>query len=264
MLDLAFPERGTISIPVQHKSHIARSLKGVGIQAFEPLSQAAFLAAAERKPGDIVDIGANIGLYSMLVSCALGRRVHAFEPFEEAAGALEQVAAESGLEISVLRAAVSSFDGEATFYLSKKSDMSNSLDSEHREHRGERKVPVRSIDSWAQDLPLSAVKIDTERTEIDVLNGMIETVRRARPAILVEILSDRQADALAAWQSATGYKGVHIGADDFYRRVLGPFELPDAEGDRRNSLLLPVEFELDEAFFERTRVWADAVRGCAL
>ncbi|MEM9370528.1 MAG: FkbM family methyltransferase, partial [Pseudomonadota bacterium] len=199
MLDLVFPEQRRISIPVRHKSHIARSLKGVGIHAFEPLSQAIFLAAVEGRHGAVLDVGANIGLFSMCVASATGRDVFAFEPFEEAAQTLEDVANAEELPISVIRSAVSDRDGTATFYLSKKSDMSNSLDESHREHRGARDVPVRTLDGWVGDRSIAAIKIDTERTEMAVLRGMTNLARRDRPVILVEILSDNDAEDLGVW-----------------------------------------------------------------
>ncbi|MEM7669357.1 MAG: FkbM family methyltransferase [Pseudomonadota bacterium] len=264
MLDLVFPENHRISIPVRHKSHIARSLKGLGIHAFEPVSQAVFLAAVERRDGAVVDVGANIGLFSMCIASALGRDVAAFEPFEEAASALEEVAVTYGLPIRVTRAAVADRDGTASFYLSKKSDMSNSLDREHRDHRGVREVPIVSIDSWDDAGQIAAVKIDTERTEMDVLRGMTAIARRDRPAILVEILSDKDANDLACWKEDLGYRSVDLGSDEVYGRILGPFTLPDLEGDMRNTLLVPSDFATDDAFFDRARFWVDEIRSCAL
>ncbi|MEM9099997.1 MAG: FkbM family methyltransferase [Pseudomonadota bacterium] len=264
MLELIFPEHRRIALPVDFKSHLTRKLAGVGIQSFEPLSQAAFLAAAERVEGEVIDIGANIGIFSLLTASALGRPAHAFEPFGKPARVLSRAVERTGLPITVNEAAVSDFDGSATLYLSRRSDMSNSLDASHRVHAGQTEVTVCKIDSYVGARRIAAIKIDTERTEIQVLRGMTQLARTQQPAILLEVLPETENGPLEQWASEAGYQVHRLADDPAFQAITVRRDLPDRDGDGRNALLLPTAAPADAAFYKRVEHWLDRLAACAL
>ena len=82
-------------------------------------------------------------------------------------------------------------------------------------------LPVTSIDSELQSSQGSTsapdfVKIDVEGLELAVLEGMVETVRRVKPAIFVEIhgrgLQAKEANArqVVEWLHEHDYKMLHV------------------------------------------------------
>lgn len=260
---LKFPGEREITFTYPPKSHIPRALAGVGIQSYEPLSQAAFLAAVEAAPGPVFDIGANVGIYSMLVATALGRDVRAYEPLAEAADVLRRIAAEYALPIVVTDAAVSDTVGERSFYLSAKSDMSNSLNADFRAHRGVRVVKCVTVDSEAEALQPAGLKIDTETTELDVLAGAAATMARSRPAVLLEVLDAAQARALRRFFDGFAYQIVEIG-DPGFGRAIGRTDDLDIAGDARNWLAIPSAAGADAAFLDRAQHWLAAIKACAI
>jgi len=260
---LKFPGDREITFSYPKKSHIPRVLNGVGIQSYEPLSQAAFLAAAESRSGPVFDIGSNIGIFSMVTATALGKTVYAYEPFAEAAAVLRKIASDYALPIHVTEAAISDTVGERDFYLSTKSDMSNSLNAEFRNHRGVRKVPCLSVDSEAADRHPCAIKIDTETTEIDVLEGAVNTLAADRPAVLIEVLDSVQSRQIRTFFDRFNYSIVEIGGAEFQGK-LGDISDLDTSGDARNWLALPDQSAPTDHFMSRVRDWIGVLRGCKL
>ena len=177
-------------------------------EPYEPgLSRA---IAARLKPGDVfLDVGANAGYFSLLAGrlVAPGGRVVAFEPHSATAAAMAEAVARNALAgvIEIVPAAVSDRDGMARLFLSVDSVLSTT-DPARSPARGEFafprsiEVPQVTLDGWLAARPdlaprLTAVKIDVEGTEADVLRGMRATLERcASIAILCETSAGSEAD----------------------------------------------------------------------
>jgi len=86
--------------------------------------------------------------------------------------------------IKVQQCAIGENDCQGTLYISRKSDMSNSLNPNFRRHIENREISVKSIDTLlsSSNQKIGAMKIDTETTELEVLKGAENTIRRWRPA----------------------------------------------------------------------------------
>lgn len=256
---LYLPGGRLITFEYPRKFHLPRYLAGKGLQNYEPISQALFLASVERLNGAVFDIGANIGIYSMVVATALRRQVYAYEPFAEAASVLRTITERYAFPIQVTEAAVSDSLDDREFYLSKKSDMSNSLNPGFREHAAVRKVRSVTVDSEAARVRPCAIKIDTETTEMEVLRSSESTLREDRPVLLVEILNEALATEARAFLEPLGYKIIEVGSPE----VMGRFgDVSDLEtgGDTRNWLAVPDEFDAGDEFFDRARSWLDTLR----
>jgi FkbM family methyltransferase len=63
-------------------------------------------------------------------------------------------------------------------------------------------VPARTIDSFACDLqrPVSFVKCDVEYHELHCICSGVETIRRWRPVMLIEMLGNPDEDASDRWK----------------------------------------------------------------
>jgi FkbM family methyltransferase len=145
-------------------------------------------------PGAVViDVGANVGISAMMMArwCGPKGHIHAFEPSPTSKRVLTEHLSMNGLadRISVVPAALSDKEGTATFHavgISGKSALSDAnLDSTAETFD----VPVTTIDTYCEshDIKPSLIKIDVEGFEFSVLNGARKTLRRFRPAILVEL-----------------------------------------------------------------------------
>jgi FkbM family methyltransferase len=156
----------------------------VSIGAHEP--ELFFVADSVREGDVFVDVGANIGVYA--VTAALrGARAIAYEPNEQAMAAMRHNAELNGVlqRLTCSTDALSDFDGEASFTTDL--ECSNQLAGD-----GVRGMPVRvrKLDSSLSELRTQAVdflKIDAEGFDEPVLRGALETLRRNRPTVIVEI-----------------------------------------------------------------------------
>jgi FkbM family methyltransferase len=141
-------------------------------------------------PGAVVyDVGANVGIYSLLASLQVGPSgmVYAFEPLERNLLYLRRHLTLNKVEnCVVLEAAVCNKEGTRSF-----SAASWSSSMAHLSTDGETSVPSTSLDSCiygerrfrAPDI----LKIDVEGAEMEVLEGASRALTEFHPAIFLEI-----------------------------------------------------------------------------
>jgi FkbM family methyltransferase len=133
----------------------------------------------------VYDIGANVGFFTLLASKLAGESgtVVSFEPVPRNLAYLERhVRANKLKNVRVLPIAVSSRAGRARFATASNPAMGGLVDN------GELEVQTDSLDGLVASgqIPAPAfMKIDVEGAELDVLAGAAETLRSARPTILL-------------------------------------------------------------------------------
>ena len=149
------------------------------------------------KPGAvIIDIGAHIGLFSVIAAQVTGKtgKVYAFEPAPGTYSLLQKTVAINHGEtvIESFKKAVGKENGKITFFISNDlADNSNSLVNykEDRTLHGI-DVAVTSIDNFVKEKNinrLNFIKIDVEGAEYDTLQGAVETLRTLKPVCIVAI-----------------------------------------------------------------------------
>ncbi|MGH3388603.1 MAG: FkbM family methyltransferase, partial [Actinomadura sp.] len=117
-----------ITVPPRAEHSLLRRLVREGIGGYEPETAACFLAALRLAPnGAVLDVGANVGLYSILASGRSGRPVYGFEPTPDLADLMRQISRANDLGFRTEQIALGSENGTAALYLSDQTDMSNSL-----------------------------------------------------------------------------------------------------------------------------------------
>ena len=179
-----------------------------------------------RKGDTFVDVGANLGIYSMLARWRLGARTVVFEPEAAHLAFLER----NGAHFDEIHStALGEKAGSATFYVSgERNPGASSLvatgDGEEAYERAT-EVAVRRFDevlSGREDVAF--VKIDVEGAEAAVVCGMEGYLSAgARPAIWCEVrgpASDRNPDSwreVADFLSRFGYRA-------FTERIDEPFD----------------------------------------
>ncbi len=149
------------------------------------------------KPGSvIIDIGAHIGLFSVIASQVTGNKgkVYAFEPAPNTYGLLQKTLSinHSGQLIEPFQKAVGKESGKITFFISDgEADNSNSLVN----YKDDRPlhgidVEVTSVDAFVKEKGMNRldfIKIDVEGAEYDTLLGASQTLQNLRPVCIVAI-----------------------------------------------------------------------------
>lgn len=152
--------------------------------------KSARLMAEHLHPGGVaLDVGANIGIFTVLMAERVGStgRVHAFEPDPRNFALLAENIERNSLGASASQVAVS--DSSGTIGLAPEEDAAFTHLAGPMAPGGPAvlEVPMTSIDEYAIEMErLDLVKVDVEGGESAVLSGAGATLRRLRPALLVE------------------------------------------------------------------------------
>ncbi len=162
----------------------------LALGVYEPGSLAAWRRLLVRPDMTVLDIGGNIGLYSLIAAhnCPQGQVV-AFEPEIRNARILEAMAKANGFDrLRVIGAGAGAVTGDATLYLDPDNKGKHSLvrDGDHQQVTT---IPLVRVDDVVADQGLGQVdlvKIDVEGWEDQVLLGMAGVLARDHPGLLFE------------------------------------------------------------------------------
>jgi FkbM family methyltransferase len=146
-------------------------------------------------PGQmVVDVGASIGLHTLLAAHLVGPRgrVHCFEPDPQSAQYLLDNIRLNGLDqVTPWSLALSDSDGSSELHLDHKAARTTSLLPNwelpyERHDRQQLRVGTARLDSLALG-PVHFLKIDVEGSEGSVLAGGRATIAGSRPVVLIEV-----------------------------------------------------------------------------
>jgi len=146
------------------------------------------------KPGDIfLDIGANIGYFSLLVANNIPTaKVISFEPVNDLFQKLRNnISINDFKNITAINAAVGELNEERELFLSGSDNLGMSSFQQPENFSGKREmVKVVTIDEWFKRAGLAKIdiiKLDVEGSEFAALKGMKEVSQNFKPIIIVEI-----------------------------------------------------------------------------
>lgn len=165
----------TLRLNLEDKVH-SRNLLLNGV--WEPVQTGVTLGMLQRD--DVfLDIGANIGYYTVLAASRVGNngRVYAFEPELLAYEILVDNLQANGLfyRTTTFQQALGNTDGETDLYLNYKNAGDHRTWMDKSEARERTKVPIRRLIS--QELinwGINRVKIDSQGSELKILSGLSE------------------------------------------------------------------------------------------
>ena len=183
--------------------------------------------------GDVaVDVGANRGVYTYLLSVLVGRggRVHAVEPFPGNDRRLEAVARWRG-NVVVHSLAVSDKVGEEVLRIPVHDghliDALATLEPNRPWPARSHVVRVSTLDDLlAREHRVSFLKCDVEGHEQRVFAGATGLIERAHPVVLAEVEQRHRADAIDStfeFFAGHGYQGWFVAPDGLY--PLAEFDL---------------------------------------
>jgi len=155
------------------------------------------LLAERLRPGMVFyDLGANIGLFSLLAARLVGMdgRVFSFEPDAEVVARLRRNIEQNGFSnITVVQAGIWSVNANISFLTSDASSPERSAGKLVIGGSDARATPVRCIalDDFIQTAPPpDAIKCDVEGAELEALRGAKRLFETRRPWIVCEMHSE--------------------------------------------------------------------------
>jgi FkbM family methyltransferase len=159
---------------------------------YEP-AKAAFLRAHATPGATAIDLGAHIGLFSVLLARWVGPtgRVISFEPAPATAAVLRATVRcnRLGPVVSVREAALTGRRGEVDLF-GTGDECSNASSVVRTDRaRGSVRVPATTLDDLVADehLTVAVVKVDIEGAELEVLEGASALLSEQRPALAIEV-----------------------------------------------------------------------------
>jgi FkbM family methyltransferase len=156
------------------------------------------------RPGEVgVDVGANRGVYTYIMSVRVGRKghVHAMEPFPENCARLQTIARRRG-NITVHKLAVSDHSGRGVLRIpvhhGHPIDALASLEPRRGPDGDSCMVPLSTLDELlAGRRRISFLKCDVEGHEQKVFEGAARILRRDHPVVLTEVEQRHRDDPIA-------------------------------------------------------------------
>jgi FkbM family methyltransferase len=155
-----------------------------------------------------IDVGANVGLHTVVLACAVGAsgKVLAFEPEPSNLRRLsENVGRNRFTNVEIHPVALADRAGQSTLHLAS-DGLYHSTGALYEGRVPGRDIPVatHTLDEVWEDAgfpTVSFVKIDTEGTELSVLMGAERLLAAQTPALLIENRDAR----IGPWLAARGY-----------------------------------------------------------
>lgn len=192
-------------------AHGMRRVGGLGwVPAKSPMSaKDRFLEDYPMAGLRVVDIGAFEGLMTLGFARKGASRIWAFEPARRNRKVLTRNIAANRLQnVTVFDVALADAPGESTLSYDSVRPSKASLGP------GTERVRVATLDEFSLDPDL--IKIDVEGFELPVLQGAVETLRRHRPKIVLELhghtveLKKSKTHGILDFLQAQGYHATHI------------------------------------------------------
>jgi FkbM family methyltransferase len=211
---LALPNGETLRLWSRADDWISTQIFWGGISGYEPEAVPLWFHLAEDAEV-IVDVGAFVGYMTLLAALANRRaRVVSLEPYPPTFHRLLRNLEINRVDnVDAVNIAAGSAEGTAVLHHARDGFSSGaSLNPAHLEAITDlvkTEVPVRRLDSLFGELGLERVdliKLDTETTEPDVIEGAATTIARDLPHIVCEVLNGYSAARLTRMLTPLGYR----------------------------------------------------------
>ncbi|MDX2274419.1 MAG: FkbM family methyltransferase [Hyphomonadaceae bacterium] len=173
----------------------------------------------------VYDIGAYTGLMSILAALVQPKAtVHLFEPIDRTVerAKINVRANRVGKRVKLHNVAASDEATTASINLYRDEDFlgtGNSIYDKGKQVIGAKMIQCVRVDDYLKGLSPQVVKVDVEGHELACLNGMRETIERARPRMIVEVWEHTRSEVLALLQgmgyTCTPYEKAEIRVMNF-------------------------------------------------
>lgn len=199
--------------------HVVKMVCDDGLMAYENPIPLVICQSINALPGLFLDIGANSGLFSLMVASLGQTSSIAFEPFPKIHELLKCNIELNQFsdKIQTERLAISNITGQLKFYVPTNIGLietSASLEPNFKnQHSDIIDVESSTLDDYLQaqglkECPISVIKIDVEGHEPAVLEGAFKTIQKYRPIIIAEILRTANFDYFNHFTRTLNYRDV--------------------------------------------------------
>lgn len=206
--ELRLPGEGKIALRYRETLGWSSLLYGT----FE-LAELEFVRSYLRAGDNVMDIGANVGIFSVLMGATLGQssRVFAFEPAPGNVVRLRRNLERNRLDdAQVFPCALGEADGQMTLHLAMDPAYPSLVEVESGLGDGTGvPVQVRRLDGIWEEFGrprIAFVKMDVEGAEAAVIRGASRLLEDCQPTMLVEANSPEQLDVLRGLLAPFGYR----------------------------------------------------------
>ncbi len=169
----------------------------------------------------VLDIGGNIGVYSRFCSEFVGQsgRVFTLEPVPQTFAYLQSNVKALGLRnVTCINVAASDADSEdRTMHVPDYATGGENLYEATLSTHGNVHVKTARLDTLFPDLSPAFLKIDVEGHEVSCLKGGLELLRRARPAVMIEVMHEETFTIM----NGLGYRTCSLDDGEFKPRQPG-------------------------------------------
>jgi FkbM family methyltransferase len=186
---------------------VARGMTGATGNVYCGLHEYAemgFLLHWLREGECFLDIGANVGAWSVLAAAACGARVVAFEPDERARRGLAENLRANGIEARVEVHECAAAAARGTRWFTRDGDTTNHLVDAAGDASAAR-IEADTVDARVGARPVAMAKIDVEGAEREVLDGMRGILARGEPVALMVEFGGAGGNALLGHLVAAGF-----------------------------------------------------------
>lgn len=201
-----------------------------------------------------INVGSNIGIFPLFVA-KLARinnlkiDIHAHEPFSEIRDIAFRLMHINDLNYHLDEYAITNFNGETDFYISKNSDSSCSIIEGFRTHKNVLRINTRTLDSLYFDTIKQKeygkviILVDVESAEPQVLQGAIKLMNEIRPIVICEVLAGRTESQLEDIFTTANYKYYNFNNGNWMNsnKIVG-----DMSYTYKDWLFLPKETDINE------------------
>lgn len=200
--------------------------------------------------GVFIDVGANIGYHSLYLACARpSARVVAFEPNPHVRAQLcANLRASGCTNVEVHGCALGDRAGTVAFFAQDGRDYNRGRSSLQRNDDLGRavasvRVDCRTLDQLFPDARVDVLKLDTQGTELAVLAGAQQLLRRCRPVVVLEFEAEYLGDGRAAFADLVRVlEGYTLFRVHQRRAELSRFDPRDIRGARFRVDLLALPY----------------------
>ncbi len=176
----------------------------------------------------VLDIGANIGYYVLLESGLVGPTgtVYAIEPVSDNFTALKRNVELNTLQnVKMFRLAAGSEHTKATIHVASAGNLSSFVRRGSTAYTKEEEVEIVKVDDFVAEHRITPrlVRMDIEGYESEVIEGMQETLRSAKPKLLIEIhpfiMKAQKVDRMLSVIEACGYEKATMISERHLQRM---------------------------------------------
>ncbi len=164
----------------------------------------------------ILDVGANTGIYSLIAGAVNpSADIYAFEPLNGVYKRLQENLKLNKLSIKAYDLAASNNNGKASFYIDDPNfSYGSSLNKNHQScsNKIQQEVETITLDRFNEEHNIvpDLIKIDVERHEPEVIEGLQNTLSKSWPTMLIEVLDENIGERLKEILKDTPYQYYSI------------------------------------------------------